>query len=107
MRKVYEYRGFHFIPYSKLGVVYSMRDIILRSDPELGFSDGDYSGIKSKYAYSHENFYKAVNDSKMDIFKCVENGKLYVPCDHELFIYEGMRVRKKDEEMGKPAGVKA
>lgn len=106
MRKAYEYGGFHFIPHSKLGVIYSLTDIILRSDPEMGFLDRDYPGIKSKYAYSHDGFYKAMNDSNMDIFKCVENGKLYIPCNHELFIYEGMRVPKM-EEVRKPAELKA
>lgn len=33
-------------------------------------------------------FYSASNDSQLDIFLCKENGKLYVPCEHELFQFE-------------------
>lgn len=89
MDKVYEYGGKHFIPHSKLGKVEHIADIKLRTDVELGFFDADYNGRKKKFDYSHKEFYNAMEDSEMDIFKCVENKKLYVPCEHELFIYEG------------------
>lgn len=89
----FEYGGMHFIPHSKLGNVNCLSELLLRSDFELGFHDYDYpeKGHRSKFPYSHKSFYEAMNDSHMDIFRCVENGKLYIPCEHELFIYEGRR----------------
>ncbi len=91
MKKIYEYGGKHFIPHSKLGKVNCLSNLLLRSDVELGFFDSDWGNRKIKYKYSHKKFYEAMGDSDMDIFKCVENGKLYIPCEHELFIYDGRR----------------
>ena len=33
------------------------------------------------------DFYAASTDKKCDIFRCVENGRLYVPCQYELQQY--------------------
>ena len=38
-----------------------------------------------KHNYNWKEFYEASGDSQLDLFRCVENGKLYVPCEHELF----------------------
>lgn len=97
---VHEYGGWHFEPHSKLGKVYRLSDVILETDREMGMFD--YSrpekGYISKYPYTHESFYRAMKNSQMDIFRCVENGKLYVPCEHELFIYHGMRGDNKESK---------
>lgn len=93
---MYEYGGKHFKPHSKLGKVKEIAELLLEADPELGFFDADYNGRKMKFQYNHDAFYKAMNDSEMDVFLCVENGKLYVPCEHELFIYKGKRTTPKD-----------
>ena len=45
----------------------------------------DYDIEWKKHEYSWKGFYEASNDNQMDLFRCVENGKLYVPCEHELF----------------------
>lgn len=90
-KHVYTYGGKHFIPHSKLGNVTSLCDIMLRSDLELGFFDRDYPGREMKHPYSYKEFYKAMGDSQTDIFYCIETQKLYIPCEHELFIYEGKR----------------
>ncbi len=89
MAKVYEYGGKHFIPYSKVGKIKSISEIKLRSDFELGFCDQNFFNMEQKFCYSHGEFYIAMNNSEMDIFQCVENGKFYIPGEHELFIYEG------------------
>ena len=91
MNNVYEYGGKHFIPHSKIGKIDSICDIKLRSDIELGFFDSDWAGRRVKFKYSYKEFYEAMGNSKMDIFQCVENGRLYIPGEHELFIYEGRR----------------
>uniref|UniRef100_UPI003FEDDFA5 Eco57I restriction-modification methylase domain-containing protein n=1 Tax=Pseudoruminococcus massiliensis TaxID=2086583 RepID=UPI003FEDDFA5 len=41
------------------------------------------------HPYSYEEFYNAANSSSADIFKCVENGRLYIPGENELFEYTG------------------
>ena len=89
----YYYGRKHFIPYAKLTKFENLAILLLRSDKELGFFDFEYPeyGFIKKFPYSHAGFYDAMENSEADIFKCVENGKLYIPCEHELFIYEGRR----------------
>ena len=57
-----------------------------RLDKELGFCKPGYA-YKSKYPYSHESFYAASPDKECDLFRCVENGKLYLPCTNDLQEY--------------------
>ena len=45
----------------------------------------DYDVEWKKHNYSWKEFYEASGDSQLDLFRCIENGKLYVPCEHELF----------------------
>ena len=47
---------------------------------------------------SHEKFYAASGDSQCDIFRCIENGKLYVPCANELFRYNEPPQKKRAVE---------
>ena len=55
----------------------------IKTDRELGMCDYDVEW--KKYNYNWEKFYEASGDSQLDLFRCVENGKVYVPCEHELF----------------------
>lgn len=55
------------------------------SNNTLGMSA--YEG--ATHPYSYEEFYNAANSSSADIFKCVENGRLYIPGENELFEYTG------------------
>ena len=87
---MFEYNGYHFEPVRKLKES-EKKDICtfskhIRSDRELGICD--YNVDWKKHNYSWKDFYSASNDSQLDIFLCVENGKLYVPCEHELFRIE-------------------
>ena len=41
----------------------------------------------SKFAYSHSGFYKASMVKDCDIFRCVEDGQLYVPSGDGLRHY--------------------
>jgi len=99
-KKEFEYGGYHFEPHRKFrdgeverrlrgdsrpwkgDVQYMMRN--MSSDRSLGISVYDWG----KVDYSHEGFYKASGGSECDIFRCVENGRFYVPCENELFRYE-------------------
>ena len=60
----------------------------LRTDTELGFFTYDnIAGRTRKHRYDYSAFYAAAGNSTFDIFKCSENGKLYVPGAFELFGY--------------------
>lgn len=79
----FEYGGFHFIPHSTFKKSENFQSITrkLRSHNELGLSVYNSN-------YNHQKFYEASTDKKCDVFKCVETGKLYVPCNNELFEYK-------------------
>jgi hypothetical protein len=83
---VFEFGGYHFKPYRK----FERRDGDFNkqmsnaaSDHALGIATCDWG----KSDYSHTSFYAASCGSDADIFRCIENGKLYVPCENELFRY--------------------
>ena len=85
------YGGMHFVPEGRFDQTnVSLNEILskLSVDPELGFCVPDYK-YQSKYPYSQDGFYDAATDKKCDVFRCVENGKLYVPCQNDLQQYEG------------------
>ena len=102
----FEYGGYHFRPYRKFykGEInrrlkgdsrpwkmdgqYAMRN--MSSDRSLGMSTYAWR----KCDYSHNDFYAKAGDSDFDIFQCVENGKLYVPHENELFQYKEPAQRK-------------
>ena len=80
--------GYHFEAIGNLPAGYNLDHLMkheIASDPELGFSA--YEG--AKVAYSHKDFYDASGDSKADVFRCVDNGKLYLPGENTLFLYSG------------------
>lgn len=82
---MFKYSNYHFEPERNLKEcedknLYTLSKQ-LRSDRELGMCDYDWK----KYNYSLKKFYTASCGSKCDLFRCVENGKLYIPGEHELF----------------------
>ena len=83
------YYGYHFIPLRMLN--YHERRAGLKKfsryirSNSLGISD--YNGSCN---YSYTDFYKASKESECDIFRCVEDNKLYIPGDNELFEYTEM-----------------
>ena len=83
----FEYGGYHFFPlrrFDKEESDFYELSKRLEHDPVLGMSD--YKD-KQKIPYSYEEFYKITSNPNYDIFCCVENGKIYVPATHELFLY--------------------
>ena len=85
------YGGMHFVPEGRFDQTnISLNEVLskLSVDPEQGFCVPDYK-YQSKYPYSQDGFYEAATDRKCDVFRCVENGKLYVPCQNDLQQYEG------------------
>ena len=87
----FTYGGKHFIPEGRFDHSnVSVNEVLskLSIDVELGFCVPDYK-YPSKYPYTQDSFYGAVTDKRCDVFRCVENGKLYVPCQNDLQQYEG------------------
>ena len=88
----FEYGGFHFLPVRKLNKNENsdIRTLTrsIATDVNLGFfRQDDILGRNQKYPYSYEEFYEASGNSEADIFKCIENNKLYIPGENELFLY--------------------
>ena len=92
MSETFEYGGYHFTPYRKFreseGDFFDVSHRMC-SDRELAICTYDWR----KADYSYEGFYEASTDKSCDIFRCEENGKLYVPCLNELFEYREARQR--------------
>ena len=89
VKKPFEYVGYHFI--SERVLTKEENDLYKISnrqciDKELGFCKPGYS-YESKYPYSYESFYEASSDKNCDLFRCFENGRLYIPCQNDLQIY--------------------
>ena len=86
-RESFEFRGYHFTAVGMLPKGYDINEIskVISSDQELGMSNYDWA----KHTYSHYSFYLASGDSHADLFRCLENGKVYLPGDNELFCYTG------------------
>lgn len=95
----FAYGGRHFIPEKQFKAIDDFHSLVpkLRLDVELGFCKKGYA-YPSKFNYSHEGFYAAATDKECDIFRCVENGRLYVPCENDLQLYEERPDRERGRE---------
>ena len=88
-KRTFEYGGYNFFPVRKLEGAESGFFAISKRisiDTELGFCEEGYA-YTSKFPYSYDDFYKAAGGQEYDLFRCVENGKIYIPCHHDLQIY--------------------
>ena len=92
MSKSFEYGGHTFTPHRKFrkseGDFFDVNRR-MRSDQSLGLCT--YAWRKADYSY--DSFYAASTDKDCDIFRCEQNGKLYVPALNELFEYQEPRQR--------------
>ena len=96
----FQYGEYHFLPVGNIPKnepIYKTSQY-LHSDKDMRMWSETYEGVhgKADKIYSHSEFYKASGNSKCDVFKCLENRKLYLPGEHELFEYTG-----KFKEVGK------
>ena len=88
----FQYGGKHFMPVRKFeqkdGDFYQITRR-LRLDAELGIFREGYCLTEDEgiVPYSPEAFYQKSTDKTCDIFRCMENGKLYVPCEYGLQEY--------------------
>ncbi|MBQ9749953.1 MAG: DpnD/PcfM family protein, partial [Clostridia bacterium] len=88
-KRTFEYGGYNFFPVRKLeGAESGFYAISKRIsiDAELGLCEEGYA-YPSKFPYFYDDFYKAAGGHEYDLFRCVENGKIYIPCHHDLQIY--------------------
>ena len=101
-KESFEYGGYHFIPercFTKEENNFFAISRRQRIDKELGFCRPGYS-YESKYPYSHEDFYAESPDKECDLFRCVENGRLYLPCKNDLqeYVEPLIKSRRQREE---------
>lgn len=87
----FEYAGYHFTPLRAFrkneGGFFEITRMLER-DPKMGlwtYKEGQ------RFPYSHKSFFEASTDKECDIFFCRETEKLYVPCENELFIFNGKK----------------
>ena len=85
----FEYGGKHFLG---VGVFppKKERDFsrTLKTDRDIDFQFRNGDEIN----YTYRSFMNAAKDVNSDVFRCYENGKLYVPGENELFEYTGKYV---------------
>lgn len=92
--QAFNYGGYKFISAGKFDrrKFHTLANLRLRSHTELKLWDGYFAmafNEEPSTQYNHEAFYEAMNNSEDDIFLCVEDLKFYVPCEHELMVFEG------------------
>jgi hypothetical protein len=86
---IFEYGGFHFKPerkFEKRDGNYFQQDRNSEYDHSIGISSDGYAATNS-CDYSREQFYTASGSSDVDIFRCLEDNKLYIPRDKVLLRY--------------------
>ena len=98
----FEYGGYHFTPYRKFRKSEGdFFDVSQRMRSDRGLALCTYDWRKADYCY--DSFYEASADKSCDIFRCEENGKLYIPCLNELFEYQEPKQRRKSPKQRQSA----
>lgn len=80
-KAVFEYGDKHFIPFRTL----------TKSESTFDTASKKIRSESSPSEYNYGDFYSKSTDKKCDLFLCLENNKLYLPGEKELFIWEGER----------------
>lgn len=103
---VFEYGGYHFLPVGIVNAVNSFQYISNHtiSDKSLGLWSNGYANHygKNKVDYRPKDFYRVCKNIPCDIFKCLENGKVYIPAENELFEYIGKYKAYEEKAHTKP-----
>ena len=83
---VFEFGNMHFLGVGQLPPP-KERDLsqTLCYDSDIAFESHNGDAVQ----YNRVDFLNAAANSKCDVFRCYENGKLYVPAENELFQYTG------------------
>lgn len=90
-----QYGSHDFTPHGKLdkSKFKSIANLNLRSHTELRLWDDYFARAYSEkplVKYSHATFYAMMGNCDDDLFLC-DNGKIYIPCEHELMEFVGYR----------------
>lgn len=82
----FQYKNYHFEPYGKLPdeMNFSQLSKRLRSDKSLNLRN-----YKEGNGWNYGDFYRESPDKKADLFRCIENGQIYIPAENELFLFIG------------------
>lgn len=85
---VFEYQGYHFEAVGVLPEGIEGKDLVAqtRSNTELHLSTYHTEDFPK---YSYDDFYAVSNAPTVDVFRCLETGRNYIPGENELFGYEG------------------
>lgn len=86
-KEFFEYKGFHFEPFASFKAYNWYRYCKKEKRFNRICSLTLYSELFDREEWNMEEFYKASGNSKMDVFKCKETGKLYVPGSGFLFLF--------------------
>ena len=93
----FAYGGLHFIPercFEPAGQHHSRIPL-----SRMGQKSANL--FPSGFAYSHGEFCAASTAKDCDIFRCAESGRLYVPCEDGLRLYEEPLNRERGHEHGR------
>ena len=74
---------------------------VITSRPYENFTSAPNLGMctyqeRQKVPYDYKGFYAISTDKECDVFRCEENGLLYVPGKNELFIYHEPKQKKRN-----------
>lgn len=83
--KIFVYKGYHFVPERKFTKSETKDFCTLSKHLKTDFEFGMCKYKWKKHNYSYVDFYESTDAKEIDLFRCVENSKLYVPCENELF----------------------
>lgn len=94
----FAYGSLHFIPEQR----FESQDQYHRRIPlsRMG-KDADANLFPSEFDYTHGSFYEAATVKDCDIFRCAENGQLYVPCQDGLRPYDERPNLERGRERGR------
>lgn len=79
----FQYGNLCFLPYRK----FSAGEIALSLKSFSNYISSDPDIMRNIVGYSYDDFYRESGNSDCDVFKCLNNGALYVPGNNELFRY--------------------
>lgn len=90
-KSVFEYDGKHYIPFR----------LLTKAESGFNYVSRNVRSENSPNGYRHSDFYSKSTDKKCDLFLCLENNKLYLPGENELFAWDGERGIKDQAKKNK------
>lgn len=82
-KKKFYYGGYTFIPIKRL----TEKQLEFNTITKHLHSDRELALTTYEDTYNYRDFYEECGEKYYDLFRCEENGKIYIPCENELFEY--------------------